>query len=158
MNKLTETDLRQFTGDLERHRHLLSSNVIYTSGVRHLAEEGGAYWLIDAIASHLVYSEMAHAIAEDDQLQHLQFWKLKVNEDQAAELTCIADTDCPPAILQAIPWTDFPLPEVSVWVSFNGQHWTLFLPSEYYVVETLAVSRSLGKRPFDTYHPIDSSS
>jgi len=131
MNQLTKTDLRQFTGSLERYRHLLNPAVIYTPGVQYLAEKGGAYWLIDAIAVHLGSPEMSRAIQRDNRLQHLQFWELAVKEDGSALLTCVADSDGEIAVTQAIPWTDFPLPEVAVWAAHDGRKWTLLLPSEY---------------------------
>lgn len=46
-------ELQYFTGDSERWRHPLCRKLIYTPGVRHLAERAGAYWLLDAIASWL---------------------------------------------------------------------------------------------------------
>jgi len=46
-----KSELRQFTGDLERFRHSLNRRVIYTPGVQHLAERTDSYWLIDVIAS-----------------------------------------------------------------------------------------------------------
>lgn len=131
MNQLNETDLRQFTGSLERYRHVLNSAVIYTPGVQYMAEKGGAYWLIDAIAVHLGSPEMSHTIQRDDRLRHLQFWKLTVKEDESALLTCVADSGCQPAVTQDIPWTDFPLPEVAIWVAYDGRHWTMMLPSEH---------------------------
>ncbi|MEL7089572.1 MAG: DUF6876 family protein [Planctomycetota bacterium] len=50
--RLDVADLRRFTGDDIRYRHELNPSVIYTPGVRYLAEQGQAYWLIDAIASY----------------------------------------------------------------------------------------------------------
>ncbi|MEZ6069474.1 MAG: hypothetical protein R3C10_04190 [Pirellulales bacterium] len=46
-------ELAHFTGDCERYQHGLNRSLIYTPGVQHLAEKAGAYWLIDAIASHV---------------------------------------------------------------------------------------------------------
>ena len=47
---LIQASLNQFTGDLERYRHGIQRRVIYTPGIRYLAEQGGAWWLIDTIA------------------------------------------------------------------------------------------------------------
>lgn len=41
---------RQTTGSNQLHRHPLG--ITYTDGVRFLAETCGAFWLIDAVASH----------------------------------------------------------------------------------------------------------
>ena len=127
---LTHADLRQFTGDLERFRHSLNRRVIYTPGVQYLAEKAGAYWLIDAIASYLGSPQMNQAIAADDRLTWLQFWWLDVT-DNTAVLTCRANTGVDPAIRQDIEYTGFPLDHVEVWVGFDGEHWTLYLPSEH---------------------------
>lgn len=62
---LIHEELRQFTGDLERYRHGFNPRVIYTPGVRYLAERAGAYWLIDLIASHISSRETAAAVAKD---------------------------------------------------------------------------------------------
>ena len=32
---------------------------------------------------------------------------------------------------QAIPYTDFPLPQQTVYACWDGEHWVLMLPSEY---------------------------
>ncbi len=128
---LTHEELRQFTGDLERYRHGLNPRVIYTPGVRHVAERAGAYWLIDLIASHIASREMAAAVAKDERLGSLQFWRLDVAEDHSAVATCRADSGVEPAITQTIEFTDFPLESIDVWAGWDGAHWTLYLPSEH---------------------------
>ena len=128
--KLTHADLKQFTGDLDRYQHSLNRRVIYTPGVQFLAERGGAYWLIDAIASYFGDGKMKRAIARDDRLSTLQFWNLKVN-DRSAVLTMRSDSGEKPAITQEIPYTDFPLDTIDIWAGFDGERWTLYLPSEH---------------------------
>lgn len=128
---LKSEELKQFTGDLERYRHPLSPSVIYTPGVRYLAERGNAYWLLDAIVSHLMSEAVKQAIADDQRLQYLQFWQLKVKKDRSAVLTARADSGVKPFVRQVIPYTDFPLEHVDVWVGYEPNHWTLYLPSEH---------------------------
>jgi len=48
-----------------------------------------------------------------------------------AVLTAEADTGVKPFVTQEIPYTDFPLSEIAIWVGFDGSHWTLYLPSEH---------------------------
>ncbi|MFZ4768472.1 MAG: DUF6876 family protein, partial [Roseimicrobium sp.] len=43
---LTQADLSQFTGTEQWYRHGLARNVLYTEGAQHVAESGGAYWLL----------------------------------------------------------------------------------------------------------------
>ena len=45
-----ESDLDQFTGSENWYRHGLNRNVTFTDGAKYVADEGGAYWLLDAIA------------------------------------------------------------------------------------------------------------
>ena len=130
-DKLTHDDLRQFTGDLDRYRHTLNLRVIYTPGIRFLAEKAGAHWLIDAIASYFGTRQMKQAIEKDDRLAWLQFWRLDVNLDRSAVLTCRADSSVQPVITQKIEHTDFPLDDVDIWAGYDGTYWTLYLPSEH---------------------------
>lgn len=130
-DQLTHHDLQQFTGNLERYRHSLNRRVIYTPGVKFLAERGEAYWLIDAIASYFGTPLMKRAIAADPRLETLQFWRLDVAKDQTAVLSARADSGVKPFITQEIPYTDFPLEYVDVWAGFDGDHWTLYLPTEH---------------------------
>ena len=128
---LTHADLRQFTGTTAWYRHRMTAKVVFTDGVKYLAEKGGAYWLIDAIVSHLLTPAMRRAIANDGRLSTLQFWRLEVAADQTAVLTCRADDGVTPAITQKIPSTDFPLDHVDIWCGFDGERWTLYLSSEH---------------------------
>ncbi len=128
---LTKHDLSQFHGDLVRYRHQLNRRVIYTPGVQHIAEAGGAYWLIDAIASYLTPSYLAEAIRRDGRIADLHFWDLNVAEDDSAVLEARADSPCEPFVQQRIPYTDFPLDSVSIWAGYDDRHWTLYLPSEH---------------------------
>ena len=131
MSPLSHDELRQFTGDLERYRHGLNRRVIYTPGVRHLAERAGAYWLIDLIASYYGSEIMKQAISDDDRLAWMQFWRLDVRDDKSAIASCRADSSEEPAITQVVPYTGFPLDHIEVWAGFDGDHWTLYLPSEH---------------------------
>ena len=127
---LQASDLRQFSGDLERFRHPLSRNVIYTPGVQSLAEQGQAYWLIDAIASYFGSDVMNHAMRKDSRLKSLQFWRLEV-QDESGVLTARADDGVEPFVRQEIEHTDFPLEQVDIWAGYDGTYWTLYLPSEH---------------------------
>lgn len=116
---LTYHDLKQFTGSEEFFRHGINRSVIYTEGAQFLAERAGAYWLLDAIAI-----PQAHIKA----LKHeaFQLWRLKVNDDRSAALTC-DDGNGKVVYRHDIPYTDFPLQEVQLYYC-DG---TILLPSEY---------------------------
>jgi hypothetical protein len=115
--------LPYFTGSETWWKHWLG-DIIYTDGVKFLADKGGAYWLIDAIASHQT-RENRQANAE--WWDGIQFWKLEVHSDHSATLTCVRDTDEEPAVRQEIPYTDFPLEKITLYLCEK----TLLLPSEY---------------------------
>lgn len=125
-------ELGYFTGDSERYRHPLCRRVIYTPGVRHLAEAAGAYWLIDAIASWLTDPALRRASEADERVGVLHFWRLDVDPlKRTAVLTAVADEGETPFVTQAIPFTDFPLDHIEVWAGYDGRDWTLYLPSEH---------------------------
>ncbi len=128
--QLTHTDLDQFTGDDIRYMHPLNKKVIYTPGVRYLAQEAQAYWLIDAIASYFGSDIMNLAMSKDSRLKSLQFWRLDVKDGKAV-LIANADAGEEPFVRQEIEYTDFPLSEVEIWAGFDGSLWTLYLPSEH---------------------------
>ncbi len=124
-------ELRQYTGDLERYRHSFNRRLIYTPGVKHLAEQAGAYWLLDAIASHVNSKPFCEALDQNPRLWAFQCWTLAVQPSGVAVLTAVSDRDEPPFIRQFIPFTDFPLEQIDLWVGWNGESWTLYLPSEH---------------------------
>ncbi|MEO1145921.1 MAG: DUF6876 family protein [Cyanobacteria bacterium J06638_22] len=117
---LTEADLAQFTGTSTYYRHWLG--ILYTDGVQYMAEHGGAYWLIDAIAAW----QSDPRIVNDPMLQQIQFWTLTVRDDRSAQLICERDSD-DISTTQEIPFTDFPLKQIHLYF----QRGVLCLPSEY---------------------------
>jgi len=100
---------------------------LYTDGVKYLAENAKAYWILDAIASW----QSEFIIKSDQDLSQIQFWKLKVNSDKSAFLICERDLD-ETVITQKIPFTDFPLRDISLYLCdmWLGQG-VLTLPSEH---------------------------
>lgn len=124
-------EIQYFTGDVERWRHPLCRKLIYTPGVKHLAERAGAYWLIDAVASWLPSRQFHSAAQHDSRIGDIHFWKLEVRGDHSAVLTAAADSGERSFIRQEIEYTDFPLSEIDLYCAFDGKHWTLMLPREY---------------------------
>lgn len=128
---LNPEDLRQFTGSEQFYRHAFNRAVIYTEGVQYVAENGGAYWLIDTIASHIGSGSFQRAADQDERISLIHFWKLAVAPDHSANLTALADSNEKPFLEQKIAYTDFPLEEIKIWAGNNGEGFTLMLPSEY---------------------------
>jgi hypothetical protein len=115
---LTENDLRQFTGSEHWYRHGLVRTVLFTDGAKHVADAGGAYWLLDEIA-------LAQRFEKAVAAQEFQVWKLTV-KDNAGVLSC-EDGNGNTVLSKNIEFTDFPRPEITLWFTDN----TILLPSEY---------------------------
>ena len=128
------SDLAQFTGSECWYRHPLYPSITYTDGAQYVAEAGGANWLLDAIVSHQHDVRVRH--------EPFQVWTLRVAPDRSAVLTC-EDGDHGMVAGQAIAFTDFPLPEITLWL----QNDVIFLPSEYWAF-SLEGAYSGGMRPF----------
>ena len=89
---------------------------VITDGVLALAEAAGCYWLLDVIGSHQNNKQLD---------KEFQVWKLEVNEESRE---CVVrgynDTDL--IITQEIPYTDFPLKELKLYL-IDG---IILIPSE----------------------------
>lgn len=119
---ISHADLSQFTGTSQYHRMPLHpTGFVYTDGVQFLAQEAGAYWLLDMIA----FYQMDERIRNDEALQGIQFWHLRV-QDSAGVLVCERDKD-DVVLTHHLAYTDFPLKAVTLYVCSN----VLLLPSEY---------------------------
>jgi len=104
---LSHADLEQFTGTRNWYRHFTGG--FYTDGAKYLADNAGAWQTMESVSG-----------------EPFQVWCLTVNEDRSALLTC-DDGDGKEVASQAIPFTDFPLPEISLYFTDK----TVLLPSEY---------------------------
>jgi len=118
-NKLSEANLRQFIGSENWYRHGINRNVLFTNGAKYVADQGGAYWLLDAIA-------IAQRFEKNVAAEGFQVWKLKVNEDRTASLVCDGGSGNI-VYTQHIAFTDFPIDEIKFYFTDN----TILLPSEY---------------------------
>jgi len=116
---LTKADLAQFTGSEQWYRHAMARDILYTDGMKYVAETAGAYWLIDEIALAQGFDKLIAA-------EEFQSWKLTVNADHTATLT-YEDGDGGVVFTKAIEFTDFPLEEITLYFINN----TILLPSEY---------------------------
>jgi Family of unknown function (DUF6876) len=120
MTKLDTSVLAQFTGSENWYRHQLVPSITYTDGAQYLAEQAGAYWLLDEIA--IANGHLAKVRGEE-----FQVWKLKRDaEGHGAELV-VEDGNDNVVFRKRIEFTDFPLPEIALWCTGN----VIMLPSEY---------------------------
>lgn len=111
------SDLAEFTGAQHYYRHGLMRDIKFTDGVAYLAENAGAHWLVDKVAT-LQLEAVVRA-------EEFQVWNLAVTGSKA-ELTC-DDGDGNIVHREEITFTDFPEPGVKLYFG-NG---VILLPSEY---------------------------
>ena len=114
-----QTDLAQFTGTEQWYRHGINRNVLFTDGAKYVADQAGAYWLLDEIA--LIQPYDTNVAAEE-----FQVWKLAVKPDHSATLTC-EDGNDNVVFTKPIEFTDFPPDGITLYFCNN----TILLPSEY---------------------------
>jgi hypothetical protein len=93
--------------------------VLFTDGGKHVADEAGAYWLLDIIA--LCQRHEKRVAAEG-----FQVWKLAVQPDNTATLTC-EDGSHNSVYTQKLEFADFPVCGVTLWFANN----VIYLPSEH---------------------------
>ena len=112
------SQLSQFTGT--EYYYPLWPKVLLTDGTKYLAETVGCYWLMDAIASHVMHLPNSEGFT-------------------SCNLTCangsgnlvITDGNGNALAKQRIPYTDFPFGEMSLYACRNEDKWVILLPSEY---------------------------
>ncbi len=118
MTAFDPSQLTHFTGT-ERY-YKLSNRHLLTDGTRYLADKAGAYWFMDATASHL--SELGTAD-----------WFVLVRLTVSGHLAVLRYEDGNGTVRaeQKIPYTDFPMRECCLYACWDGEYWVLMLPSEY---------------------------
>lgn len=116
-HRMCPSELMQFTGTENWYRHQIVRSILYTDGARYVAQNGGAYWLLDEIALSQHKPEIA--------AEAFQVWTLTV-DDHRGTLIC-EDGNKNQVFAKAIPFTDFPLDAITLWLTDR----TILLPSEY---------------------------
>jgi hypothetical protein len=112
------SQLSMFTGSENYYR--LSRRHLLTDGTKYVAETASAFWIMDAVASHLC------EIGTND-----CFVLVRVSITDAAAVMRYEDGNGNLHAEQAIPYTDFPMTEFTLYACWDGEHWVLMLPSEY---------------------------
>ena len=109
---LKQSDLSQFYGTEHYYKHWMGK--VYTDGVKYMADEGKAHWLLDVVFSYR-------------RKEPFQIWELKKTGKSSAVVTMKEDTNLPILVEQDIPDTDFPLDSITLYL-IDG---VLLLTSEY---------------------------
>jgi hypothetical protein len=118
VSKPTAQDLAHFTGTTCYYR--IGTQHLLTDGTHYLAEQGGCYWIIDAVSSHVT------EIGTQD-----WFVVVRIEVENHQAVMCYEDGNGRELACQAIPYTDFPLLELTLYAVWDTQHWVIMLPSEY---------------------------
>jgi len=118
--KLTKAELSQFSGGtVNYYRHALKRKVLFTDGAKYVADEGGAYWLLDEIA-------LAQGRDKRVDRQPFQVWMLTVRPNRSATIR-VEDGNYNLLLIRELEFTDFPISEITLWFSNN----VIYLPVEH---------------------------
>jgi len=118
MKQFDPKQLGFFTGTTAYHLHV--PRLVLTDGAKYLAEHAQAYWLMDAIASYLpALINREHFVAAS----------LAVKNQSGALL--LTDGNYRELAFQRIPYTDFPMRDITLFACWAGDYWVLMLTSEY---------------------------
>jgi len=110
--------MSQFTGTGSYYR--ISRRHLLTDGTKHLAEKAACFWMMDAIASHLC------EIGTED-----WFVLVRVRVTEGRVVMIYEDGNDHEHARQEIPYTDFPLDSITLYVCWDQDDWVIMLPSEY---------------------------
>jgi hypothetical protein len=104
-------------GSENLYRHSFT-HFVYTDGVKTMARDCQAYWLIDLIISHQTYEAVKK--------EAFQVWNLKKVEGNYFSIVC-TDGNHNKVTSQEIPFSDFPYDVATLWL-VNG---CIMMPTEY---------------------------
>ena len=113
-------ELAQCIGSENYYQHRLGP--IYTDGINYMATICEAYWLIDAIASY-----QTTRFAATNAFQVWELVKSPTDNRPDRHILTYEDGNGNLLIRQTIPFSDFPLEDIKIYVCDN----TILLPSEY---------------------------
>lgn len=120
-------DLSGFYGTEHYYQHWTKAGV-FTDGIKHLADQCGAYWLIDLAFSHQHKPKV--------KAEEFQLWELTLDkEGPGCVVTMRHDTGTKPIVQQKVEYTDFP-ENFSFYltrppVGYDGGEVVMMLKSEY---------------------------
>ena len=114
-----QSELSGYYGSETTYRHPLG--LIYTEGIKAVAELVGAYWLLDVVGSY------RPALKGEDFI----IWRVE-SKDGTGRVSARTDTNEPDLISQTLEYTDFPEGVFEFYgISSGNATPTLLLKSEY---------------------------
>ena len=112
------SQLRYFTGTTAYYR--ITRRHLLTDGTKYLADAAGAYWLMDAAASHL------------DEIGTADWFVLiKLQVQQSRAVMIYEDGNGHEHAREEIAFTDFPLSSIELYACWDDELWVIMLPREY---------------------------
>lgn len=111
-------DLGHFYGTEGWHK--LSFQILCSDGMAYVAENAGAYWLLDVVSSYLP------AVKRSGDRMSVCRLKKRTNGEWVFTMEHEGEV-----IVQEIEYSDFPLEDFTMYLCDNGFGWCLMLPSEY---------------------------
>ena len=117
-------ELRNFYGTERYYR--TNPGLLVTDGAKFLADNAGAYWLLDMVWSYLPVLRKSGDT----------FFVVVLTKDgvEAPGAMFSIQDDVPPSktyATQAVEFTDFPLDEIALYLSATEEEFVLMLKSEY---------------------------
>jgi hypothetical protein len=118
-------DLNQFSGSEQFFKHGVNRRLIYTEGVRYLAEQARCYWLIDEIACLLLPLLLKK--------YNDTFYSIQLLANDSSAVITIDDGNGNIHINHKINWTDFPVSgePVKFFLCESDKYYCLMLRNEY---------------------------
>ena len=103
MSNITQSDLDGFCGTENWYRHW-TRRMVFTDGIKFMADELAAHWLIDVVASY------QPELVKNERLHEFQVWRVErtLGTTSGVTVTCRGDSGEKPAITQVIEYSDFP--------------------------------------------------
>jgi hypothetical protein len=102
---MLDIDLNNFTGTEAYHRWTPLSRSVLTDGTKYVADKLQAYWLFDAIASHIDFGD----------LPDLDMYFSTLTTFNKTGTLSIEDGNGGVLATQGFEYTDFPLTEIKIW-------------------------------------------
>lgn len=117
--KITKSELAQFTGTEKHYRY---QSLLLTDGAYYLAEKAGCFWLMDVIWSHAMENRW---FGKED------FITCKITVQDNVGDVVFDDGNGNILATQHVPFTDFPLDQIQLFIVRGERNLVVMLPGEY---------------------------
>lgn len=114
-------DTSDFTGTAHYHKFGPWRDVL-TDGALYVAQEGHAFWLMDMISAHLMESKW-------HKKDYFAVAELRTNNNEGDFLLTDGNENKIAAV--HLDYTSYPDEYIKLYCSWDGERWTIMVPSEY---------------------------